>query len=57
MVCAVFPSSQEISSCGCLNTADVVYPAFPQLLYLDPELLRLMQVRGSTPARPSIHLS
>jgi hypothetical protein len=35
---------KEISSCGCLNTADVVYPAFPQLLYLDPELLRLMQI-------------
>ena len=51
MVCAGLPCSQEISSCGCLNTADVVYPAFPQLLYLDPELLRLMQVRGSIPAR------
>ena len=35
---------KEISSGGCLNTADVVYPAFPQLLYYDPELLRLMQI-------------
>lgn len=33
---------KEISSCGCLNTADVVYPAFPQVLYYSPELMRLM---------------
>jgi len=35
---------KEISSDGDLNTADVVYPAFPQVLYYSPELLRLMQV-------------
>lgn len=35
---------KEISSCGCLNTADVVYPAFPQILYYAPELMRLMTV-------------
>lgn len=37
----------EISSCGaqsCLQTADVVYPAFPQLLYFAPELLKTMIV-------------
>jgi len=35
---------KEISSCGCLNTADVVFPAFPQILYLSPELMRTMIV-------------
>lgn len=35
---------KEISSCGCLDTADVVYPAFPQILYYSPELMRLMIV-------------
>ena len=35
---------KEISSCGCLNTADVVFPAFPQILYLAPELMRTMIV-------------
>jgi len=35
---------KEISSCGCLQTADVVYPAFPQVLYYAPELVRLWLV-------------
>jgi len=35
---------KEISSCGCLQTADVVYPAFPQVLYYAPELARLWMV-------------
>jgi hypothetical protein len=36
--------AKEISSCGCLNTADVIYPMFPQVLYYAPELMRLMMV-------------
>ena len=36
--------AKEISSCGCLNTADVIYPMFPQVLYYSPELMRLMMV-------------
>ena len=35
---------KEISSCGCLQTADVIYPAFPQVLYYAPELARLWMV-------------
>jgi len=35
---------KEISSCGCLNTADVAYPAFPQILYYSPELMKKMIV-------------
>lgn len=33
--------AKEISSCGCLNTADVIYPMFPIVLYYAPELMRL----------------
>ena len=36
--------AKEISSCGCLNTADVIYPMFPIVLYYAPELMRLMMV-------------
>jgi hypothetical protein len=36
--------SKEISSCGCLNTADVIYPEFPIVLYYAPELMRLQVV-------------
>jgi hypothetical protein len=36
--------AKEISSCGCLNTADVIYPMFAQVLYYAPELMRLMMV-------------
>ena len=36
--------AKEISSCGCLNTADVIYPMFPAVLYYAPELMRLMTV-------------
>ena len=35
---------KEISSCGCLQTADVIYPAFPQVLYYDPELAKLWMI-------------
>jgi hypothetical protein len=35
---------KEISSCGCLNTADVVYPAFPQILYYSPDLMKRMVI-------------
>lgn len=35
---------KEISSCGCLQTSDVIYPAFPQVLYYAPELVRLWVV-------------
>jgi hypothetical protein len=36
--------AKEISSCGCLNTADVIYPMYPQVIYYAPELMRLMMV-------------
>jgi len=35
---------KEISSCGCLQTADVIYPAFPQVLFYNPELAKLWMI-------------
>ena len=31
---------KEMSSCGCVSTVDVTFPASPQLLWSDPEVLR-----------------
>jgi len=31
---------KEISSCGCLQTVDVIYPAAPFFVYFSPEILR-----------------
>ena len=33
---------KEISSCGCMQTADVIYPMAPIVLYTNPQLLYLM---------------
>ena len=33
---------KEISSCGCMQTADVIYPMAPVVLYTNPQLLYLM---------------
>jgi hypothetical protein len=35
---------KEISSCGCLQTSDVIYPFFPIILYYSPEFTKLMLI-------------
>lgn len=32
---------KEQSSCGCFHTVDVIFPASPQFMFLNPELLKL----------------
>jgi len=53
---------KEISSNGNMQTVDVIYPASPIFLYLNPELLKLMldphfehQESGHYPLKPAIH--
>ncbi|KAE9397140.1 DUF1793-domain-containing protein [Gymnopus androsaceus JB14] len=53
---------KEISSDGNVNTVDVIFPAFPGLLYLNPQLVKLLlqglfeyQATGQYPNKYSCH--